>query len=103
MPVEGQWTRVKTPLRSRDRRALAALAALCAAAAVAAGTVYATASGAPAADRCLVVDVPSTMGGARLKTCGYAAHRFCRTEGRNNSGIAAACMREGYGTDVRRP
>lgn len=99
MPVEGQWQRAHTPLSRRDKRLLAVLAALAAAGAVAVGIVFATQSS-PSGAGCVTVDVPSTMGGARLRNCGSAAHRFCRTQGPLDARIAAACRRQGFAADL---
>ncbi len=102
MPVEGQWRRSNTPLSRRDKRLLSALAALAAAGVTAAGIAYATRpASSPSAAGCVVVEVPSTMGGARLRNCGSAAHTFCRTQGRLDRRIAAACRRQGYASDLR--
>ena len=100
MPVEGQWQRANTPLSRRDKRLLGGLAVLAAAGAAAAGIALATHSGSSPAAGCVVVDVPSTMGGARLRNCGAAAHRFCRTEGRRDPRIADACRRQGFAADL---
>jgi hypothetical protein len=94
MPLEGQHERLGSPLRGRDRRFLAALAAL-GALATGAG-VYASSGKPPAAERCVLVTVPSTMGGARIRSCGAAAVRFCRSEAQHSRGIAEACRREHY-------
>jgi len=101
VPVEGQWQRANTPLSRRDKRLLGGLAVLAAAGAAAAGIAFATHSGSSGAG-CVVVDVPSTMGGARLRNCGAAAHRFCRTEGRRDPRIAAACRKQGFAADLAR-
>ena len=100
MPVEGQWQRANTPLSRRDERLLGAVAALAAAGAAAAGIAYATHTGSSPGAACVVVDVPSTMGGARLRNCGSAAHRFCRTQGPLDPRIAAACRRQGFAADL---
>jgi hypothetical protein len=70
MPLEGQAQRAAAGLTRRDRRFLLGLAGA-AAALVAAGGVYASVGG-PADDpgvRCTSIVVPSTMGGATLRTC----------------------------------
>ncbi len=100
MPVEGQWERSRTPLSRRDKRLLAAAAALAAAGAAAAGGLYLGRSGASSGEGCLFVNVPSTMGGARLQQCGASAHAFCREQGPRDRSIAQACRRQGYGRDL---
>ena len=49
---------------------------------------------------CIVVDVPSTMGGATVRSCGAAAHDFCRTQGKLDRTVAAACVTQGFAADV---
>ena len=49
---------------------------------------------------CVVVDVPSTMGGATVRSCGAAAHEFCRTQGRRDRTVATACTTQGFAADV---
>ena len=46
-----------------------------------------------------MVEVPSTMGGARLRVCGADAHAFCRTQG-GDASIAAACRQQGFAADL---
>ncbi len=99
MPVERQWERANVPLGPRDRRVLAAVGVV-AAVAVAAFLVFLlTRSSSPSASGCLSVDVPSTMGGARLRVCGADAHTFCRAQG-GDARIAAACRRQGFAADL---
>ena len=100
MPVEGQWQRANTPLSRRDKRLLAALATLAATGLVAVGIAFAMHSSSPSEAGCVSVDVPSTMGGARLRNCGAAAHRFCHTQGPLDPRIAAACRRQGFAADL---
>ncbi len=100
MPVEGQWERSHTPF-SRSEKRLLAVAGLIAAVAVAVGAAfYLTRSSAPVAGNCVVADVASTMGGARLTVCGAAAHSFCATHGGRDARIAAACRRDGFAADL---
>ncbi len=73
--------------------AIAAAVALVVAIALAGG-------GGGSSANCVVVDVPSTMGGARLRQCGRAAHDFCRTQGAKDEVVAAACRAQGYAADV---
>jgi hypothetical protein len=95
MPVEGQWDRNLTPLRRRDRRVLLVCACI-AVAAIVGGVVFSlTRPAGPSNAGCVVVEVPSTMGGGTLRNCGSAAKTFCRTDGRDPR-VAAACRRAGY-------
>ena len=82
MPVEGHWERANTPLRARDRRVLVVVAVVAVLVAIGLGVAYALRPAAQSNAGCVVVDVPSTMGGATLRNCGAAAHEFCRTQGR---------------------
>jgi hypothetical protein len=100
VPVEGQWRRANTPLSPRDKRLLAAVAAIAAIAALALAIAYAVRPAATSNAGCVGIDVPSTMGGARLRTCGAAARAFCHTQGALDNTIAAACRRQGYATDL---
>jgi uncharacterized membrane protein YeiH len=99
MPIEEQ---ARAPLGWRDRLLLAALATAVVAAAAAGGVTLATRSS-PSNAGCVVVAVPSTMGGASIRNCGAAAHAFCRTQGKLDAAIAAACRHQGYAADVARP
>ncbi len=103
MPVEGQWRRLQTPLGRRDRRVLVVVACVAVAVALALGIAYATSSGSPPQAGCLVVSVPSTMGGATLRHCGPAAHDFCRTQGPLDRIVADACREQGFAADVPEP
>jgi hypothetical protein len=100
MPVEGQWRRANTPLSPRDKRLLAAVAATAAIAALALAIAYAVRPASTSNEGCVGIDVPSTMGGARLRTCGAAARVFCHTQGELDNTIAAACRRQGYAADL---
>jgi hypothetical protein len=101
VPVEGHWERANTPLRARDRRVLVVVAVV-AALAVGLGVAYALRSPARSNAGCVVVDVPSTMGGARMRSCGAAAHDFCRSQGRVDRTVAVACISQGFAADVPR-
>jgi len=102
VPVEGQWERGRTPLGRRDKLLLAALAALVAAGAIAAAVYFATRpSSSQPAGACLVVDVPSTMGGGHLKECGAAARRFCHEQGKRDPVILAACREQGFLAELK--
>ena len=103
VPVEGQWRRANTPLTRRDKRLLAAVAALVVATAAAVGGVYAAHPSARSDAGCVVVSLPSTMGGAQVRNCGTAAHTFCRLQGNVDPAVAAACRREGFAADVKKP
>jgi hypothetical protein len=97
VPVEGQWERGRTPLSRRDKWLLAGLAVLVLVGAIAAAVVLATrSSSSQPAGACLVVDVPSTMGGGHLKECGAAARRFCLEEAKRDAAVAAACRKQGF-------
>ena len=98
MPIEGQ---ARTPLGRRDRFLLAAVATALLAAAAAGGVTLARSESHSSAD-CVVVAVPSTMGGATVRACGQAAHRFCHTQGKRDAAVAAACRSQGYAADVAR-
>jgi hypothetical protein len=99
MPIEGQ---ARAPLGRRDRIMLAAVAIAVLAGAAVGGVLLAT-RGSHSNAGCVVVAVPSTMGGASLRNCGAAAHAFCRTQGKRDPTIAAACREQGYAADVARP
>ncbi|SRR5258708_37803445 len=98
MPIEGQ---ARAPLRGRDKILLVALAAAAVVAAATLTVVLAT-RGSSSNAGCVVVSVPSTMGGASLRNCGAAAHAFCRTQGKRDATIGAACRSQGYAADVAR-
>ena len=100
MPVEGHWERANTPLRSRDRRALVVVAVVTVLVAIGLGIAYALAPGAKSDAGCVVVDVPSTMGGATVRNCGAAAHEFCRTQGPRDRTVATACTTQGFAADI---
>lgn len=100
MPVEAQWRRARTPLGKRDKRLLVGMGAGGAVAATVFAVVFAGGSGSPSTG-CVVVNVPSTMGGATLRQCGAAARVFCRDQGRLDRTIAAACRRQGYAIGAR--
>ena len=98
MPVERQPERLRTPLGRRDRLALAAVAI---GAVVASGVAFATHRHNQTTSHdasCVVVTVPSTMGGGTLRNCGSAARRFCLSQSALNDQIAAACRAHGYAT-----
>jgi hypothetical protein len=102
VPVEGHWRRARTPLNRRDKLLLAAVAVVGAVVLVVAITIALAGRGGTSGgtEKCVVVDVPSTMGGARLTQCGSAAHDFCRTEGAKDQIVANACRAQGYAADV---
>jgi uncharacterized membrane protein len=100
VPVEGQWLRARTPLSRRDKRLLAVTTGLAAIAASAAGAFYATHPSGRSDAGCIVVNVASTMGGAEVRNCGAAAHAFCRSQGRVDRAVAAACRKQGFAADV---
>jgi len=94
MPVEGQWRRARTPIGRRDKLLLAVAAAVAVVAALVGA--LALAQGGGGSGDCLVVRVPSTMGGATLRQCGAAAHEFCRTQAPADTIVADACREQGY-------
>src|SRR5947207_11961063 len=100
MPVEGQWTRTRTPLSRRDKLLLAVFAGALAIAAVVAVIVT---SGKPArSDRgCIRITLITTLGGAPTRKCGEVARSFCRDEGDENADYAAACRNAGYAVGRR--
>ncbi len=100
MPVEGHWRRARTPLNRRDKLLLVAVAVVGAVVLVVAIALAGRGSTGGGTENCVVVDVPSTMGGARLRQCGSAAHDFCRTQGAKDQIVANACRAQGYATDV---
>ena len=100
VPVEGQWRRAEAPLSRRDKRLLAATAVV-AVAVAAVGAVYAAHPSGRSDAGCVVVRLPSTMGGTEVRNCGAAAHTFCRLEGKVDTTVAAACRRAGYAADLR--
>src|SRR5260370_28173748 len=100
MPVDGQSRRTNTPVSRCDKRVLAAAAGIAAIATLALAAAYAVHPAAPSNTDCIVVNIPSTMGGARLRSCGAAAHAFCHSEGRRDRIIAAACRRQRYLADL---
>jgi hypothetical protein len=100
MPVEGHWERANTPLRSRDRRVLVVVAVVSVLVAIGLGVAYALRPAAQSNAGCVVVDVPSTMGGATVRNCGAAAHEFCRTQGKRDRAVASACTTQGFAADI---
>jgi hypothetical protein len=102
MPVEGHWERASTPLRARDRRVLLVAAVVAVLAVIGLGVAYAFRPAAQSNAGCVVADVPSTMGGATVRSCGVAAHQLCRTQGRIDRLIAEACITQGFAADVPR-
>lgn len=96
MPLEGHADRLGTSLSGRDKRFLAIITCVLVLGAVASVFAYASSPAAPSSKGCVVVTVASSLGGTTLRNCGAAAKRFCRSEGRLNSNIAAACRRDGY-------
>jgi hypothetical protein len=99
MPVERQSERLRTPLGRRDRVVLATAVI---GAVVAGGVAFATHRHHETTfdATCVVVTVPSTMGGGTLRNCGAAARSFCRSQSALNDQIAAACRARGYATSA---
>jgi hypothetical protein len=100
MPVEEQARR---PLSSRDRRFLAAIGCVAVLGIVGAVIAYADSSGHTSRKDCVVVTLPSTMGGAATRFCGEAASRFCRAQGGTGTPYAVACRRELSARPVPKP
>jgi hypothetical protein len=100
MPVEGHWERASTPLRARDRRVLLVVAVVSVLVVIGLGVAYAVRPAPQSNAGCVVVDVPSTMGGATVRNCGGAAHEFCRSQGRRDRTVATACTTQGFAADV---
>jgi hypothetical protein len=104
MPLQGQWERQHTPIRSlptRARRTLAIVGGILVLAT--ALTLYFTVAKSDSSSAgCVDVTVPSTMGAGQIHSCGQAAERLCRTQlARSPSdpyarSAQAACRRAGY-------
>jgi hypothetical protein len=97
MPVEGQWQRIRTPLRRREKLLLALAGTAAVATALVAGLVFGHSE--KSRESCLLVRVPSTMGGATLRECGAAAHDFCRRQA-HDAFVAQACRKQGYAAEL---
>jgi hypothetical protein len=95
--VEDQWERVNTPLSRRDRRVLLVVACVFALALAGGVLAYVLRSPSQSDAGCVVVTVPSTMGGAVLRNCDGAARDFCR-EHPDAGNAAEQCRRLGYPT-----
>jgi hypothetical protein len=104
MPLEGQWQRQNTPLRSgspRERRTLVAIAVVLAIglAVILYFTVFESTT---AKAGCVDVTVPSTMGAGNIHSCGRAAQRLCDSQyGRSERDPFAraahrSCRKAGY-------
>ena len=65
------------------------------------GVAFAGGPRSPSNANCVVVDVPSTMGGTRARECGAAARAFCREQGPRDRTVAAVCLRQGYAVPDR--
>ena len=102
MPVERQAERLAASLRPRDKYFLAAMACVVALGIGVSAYAYAMRAPAPSNAGCVVVTVPSSLGGTTLRNCGAAVRRFCRVQGRLSSGIAAACRDQGFAAGPNR-
>jgi hypothetical protein len=101
VPVEDQWSRINSPLGRRDRLVLIVLACVFALALAGGLLAYVVRSPGPSEVGCVVVTVPSTMGGAILRNCDGAARDFCR-EHPDAGNAGEQCRRLGYPTGPSR-
>ncbi len=92
MPVEGQQRR---PLGRRDRVVIAVVVCVAAIAAGAGSYAYVSHSPGSSDEGCVVVTLPATLGGERIRRCGARAIAFCRAEAPRNGKVADACRRAG--------
>ncbi len=92
MPVEGQQHR---PLGRRDRVVIAVVACAAAIAAGAGSYAYVSRSPGSSDEGCVVVTLPASLGGERIRRCGSQAVAFCRDEAPRNGIVAEACRRAG--------
>jgi hypothetical protein len=102
MPVEGHWERMNVPLRPRDRLVLVVAGGLAVVVTVIAVVFALTRGAAHSGAGCVTVGFASTMGGASMHSCGPAAHRLCRTQGKIDTTVGDACRAQGFAADVQR-
>ena len=102
MPVEGQAQRLTTSLRPLDKYFFVAVALVAVLGIGVGAYVYATRPPAPSNAGCVVVTVPSSLGGTTLRNCGAAAKRFCLAQVNPSSGIVAECRRHGFAVATAR-
>lgn len=93
MPMEGQAERVITPLRKRDKQAIAVFVAACVIAVVAIAVFGHLFRAAPSNADCVVVSGAGSTGFMSSRTCGPPARGVCATMGRFNSSVTAQCRR----------
>jgi hypothetical protein len=93
MPMEGQATRLVTPLTRRDRQAIAVFAVGCVIAVVAIVVLGHPFRAAPSNADCVIVSGPSSTGYTSSRTCGPAARGVCLAMGRLNPAVTAQCRR----------
>jgi len=93
MPMEGQAARVVTPLRTRDKQAIAALVAGCVITLVAILVFGHPFRSAPSNVGCVIVSGASSTGYLSSRTCGSRARNVCATMGRLDPAVTAQCRR----------
>ncbi len=82
-----------TPLRRRDKQAIALFAVVCVIAVVALVVFGHPFRAAPSNAGCVIVSGPSSTGYTSSRTCGPAARGVCATMGRINPTVTAQCRR----------
>ena len=110
MPVEGQWERSQTPLRSLTRRELRLLQGFLAvllAAVVASAVLVLTTSDPPVPPDCIQVTGGSTLGAVHYRVCGADRAAWCRqVAGRDDPtslAVQTRCVAEGISRRSARP
>jgi hypothetical protein len=95
-----QSRRLSEPLRwGRREKSLVAAALTCVVLAVLALGIYAATSGAPRRGDCIEVTFASTLGGARIHSCGARARATCASPAAFRSSADAlreACRKAGF-------
>jgi hypothetical protein len=95
MPVEGQAERVSAPLRTVDRRFLAALGVVAALAVVGVIVWSLARGGDPRGARCFTATFAASIGGATVHYCGAAAAHYCLVNA-SAPAVADACRKAGF-------
>ena len=93
MPMEGQATRLATPLTARDKQAIAVVATGFAIVVVAVLVFGHAFRPAPSNAGCVILSGPSSTGYLSSRNCGPLARRFCAMLGRINPAVTAQCRR----------